>query len=42
MSISIRILGAAAVAAVVLLTGCATTRVVDNEVQTFSQLKTLP
>lgn len=42
MSISIRILGAAAVAAVALLTGCATTRVVDNEVQTFSQLKTLP
>jgi hypothetical protein len=37
-----RMLTLAAVTAVVLLSACATTRVVDNEVQTFSRLPAVP
>lgn len=42
MRIDMRISTLAALAAAVLLTGCATTRVVDNEVQTFSRLPAVP
>ena len=42
MRISMRWFTWAAVAATALLTGCATTWIVDNQVQTFSQLQAVP
>lgn len=42
MQIHRRFVGYAATAAAVLLSGCASTLVVDNDVQTFSQLRTVP
>ena len=42
MQMSMRWCGLAAVAASTLLSGCATTWIVDNRVQTFSQLQTAP
>lgn len=42
MRILMRISTLAAVAAVLVLSGCATTRVVDTQVQTFSQLPAVP
>ena len=42
MRVQMRMSMAAAVAAAVLLSGCATSYVVDNQVQTFSELRTVP
>lgn len=42
MRVQMRMSLAVAVAATVLLSGCATSYVVDNQVQTFSELRTVP